>query len=234
MEDASRALLIAAGVLITVLLLAMLLFVRNSISEYKSAENEAELIKQNKEFNSKYEAYNKSFMYGTDIISVVGMAADNNRYYYNEYEDSPDLAEDYFIDIEIQIGSAGIVGRRIEYVYDSAEKKYKYKGTYNTDPNNSIRSESKITLKGSSESGSYGNKYNPIQFEDLVKRADSNPTKKYASDYKSYSITYSWVNDFRRRAFLCEGVEYNGITGRVRKMIFREQELDEGTYDYNT
>lgn len=45
-----------------------------------------------------------------------------------------------------------------------------------------------------------------------------------------YTLIYSWVTDFKRRAFSCTNVEYNSVTGRVNKMEFVEQSLD--NYDY--
>ena len=38
-------------------------------------------MQETTEFNKKFEAFNRSTMYGTDIISVIGMAISNNMIY---------------------------------------------------------------------------------------------------------------------------------------------------------
>lgn len=89
MENASKAILIAGGILITIIVISIFYFIFSNIGvmvEGTETEAErAELIA----FNSGFEAYNKKLMYGIDIISVLNQAIDNNRKYNVEYYNSP-------------------------------------------------------------------------------------------------------------------------------------------------
>ncbi len=81
MENASKALVIAGGILIALMILSILVYVFISISDFEGAQDRNTLTKQLDEFNKSYEAYNKSRMYGVDVISVVNKATENNEKY---------------------------------------------------------------------------------------------------------------------------------------------------------
>ena len=81
MENASKALLIAGGVLIALIILAMLLAMFNSMSNIQKEQEEQIKIEQIAAFNSEFEAYNKKVMYGTDVITLINKVAENNKKY---------------------------------------------------------------------------------------------------------------------------------------------------------
>jgi hypothetical protein len=86
MENASKALLIAGGVLIAILIIAMLVYSFGSISGYFEEKNSKEEIDQLTAFNAQYEAYNRKLLRGTDVVSVLNKAISNNeKYEYKEY-----------------------------------------------------------------------------------------------------------------------------------------------------
>lgn len=74
MENASKALLIAGGVLIAIILIGLLLTGFTIIRSNENANVKALATKELKEFNQKFEAYNKKALYGTDVITVSKMA----------------------------------------------------------------------------------------------------------------------------------------------------------------
>lgn len=74
MENASKALLIAGGVLIAILILSVLVVTINIINSNQKAKEQALVTEQLVEFNQKYEAYNKKALRGTDIITLKNMA----------------------------------------------------------------------------------------------------------------------------------------------------------------
>ncbi|MGN1270387.1 MAG: hypothetical protein ACI4UX_00045 [Clostridia bacterium] len=79
MENASKALLIAGGVLIAILILSVLVVTINIINSNQKAKEQALITKQLVEFNQKYEAYNKKALYGIDIITLKGMAKSDDE-----------------------------------------------------------------------------------------------------------------------------------------------------------
>lgn len=79
MENASNAIKIAGELLIGLLLISLFIFVFQRISNLEEEKSKQVAIEQAAEFNKKFSAYNKSSMYGTDLISVLGLAYANNR-----------------------------------------------------------------------------------------------------------------------------------------------------------
>lgn len=85
MENASKALRIAAGVLIAILVVSLITFGYRRISESKKVEEEATSNKQLSEFNKKFESYNKRAIRGNDLVSLGNLVYSTNR---NLAEDS--------------------------------------------------------------------------------------------------------------------------------------------------
>ena len=84
MENASQALIIAAGVLIAIVLISLGIYVYVSLHNVSSMQDEKIETEQLIAFNKKYEAYNKSLMRGTDVVTVFNMAEqDRISYGYN-------------------------------------------------------------------------------------------------------------------------------------------------------
>ena len=74
MENASKALLIAGGVLIAILIVSVLVVTLNIVNSNQITREKALATEQLAEFNQKYEAYNKKALRGTDIITLKNMA----------------------------------------------------------------------------------------------------------------------------------------------------------------
>ena len=110
MENASYALQIAAGTMIAVLVIALIVYVFTALSGY---QEEQDLIAEREsitEFNESFEVYDKSIMYGTDVLSCLNKAEDNNqKYVYSIYygQDSSEVIyearEDYIINVSVYI-----------------------------------------------------------------------------------------------------------------------------------
>ena len=74
MENASKALLIAGGVLIAILIVSVLVVTLNILNSNQRTREKALATEQLAEFNQKYEAYNKKALRGTDIITIKNMS----------------------------------------------------------------------------------------------------------------------------------------------------------------
>lgn len=86
MENASKALLMAGGVLIAVLTIALLVMAFSSSSQFYKTQDDIEAVEQITAFNQEYESYNKKLLRGTDVISVCNKALSNNE----KYSDVPE------------------------------------------------------------------------------------------------------------------------------------------------
>ena len=81
MENAAKALEIAAGVLLAVIILSLIAYFFSTISEWPTQEDSMESAEQLAKFNLEYEVYEKSAMYGVDVISCLNKAKSNNEKY---------------------------------------------------------------------------------------------------------------------------------------------------------
>ena len=79
MENIADALRIAAGVLFALLLISLIVYIFRASNTVEAEKQQQILITQVNEFNSTFNAYNKSQMYGTDVMSVLSLAINNNR-----------------------------------------------------------------------------------------------------------------------------------------------------------
>ena len=129
MENTSYALYIAAGTLIAVVILSLVVFRWRQLGSLEKSKDEAVLVKNMADFNKEFEAYNKGLMYGTDVLSCLNKAQNNNqKYVYNNYYGtdqatigSEDRAE-YFIDVEIKLNSP--LCDKVEAYYKDNKGKY--------------------------------------------------------------------------------------------------------------
>lgn len=81
MENASRALLIAGGVLIAVLTIALLVRSFTSISIFQKAQLSEEEQAQLIAFNEQYTKYLGQYVYGTEVITVINKSFNNKSHH---------------------------------------------------------------------------------------------------------------------------------------------------------
>ena len=117
MENASKALIMAAEVIIGVLVLSLMSYLFITFSS-----NSSEIIKQmdeNKltEFNNQYDKYKgKSDVTIYDIVSLASLARENNEYY--ELENSTD--SNYYI--KVYLDGKGYIEKKENKIKDFEEK----------------------------------------------------------------------------------------------------------------
>lgn len=78
MENASKALSIAASVLIGVMLVALLYYAYYRITTIPQQKEQLKRQEQSAEFNKVYESYNQQYLSGTKFITLLNMVVDNN------------------------------------------------------------------------------------------------------------------------------------------------------------
>lgn len=87
MENASKALIMAAGVLIGVLILSLAVYLFVSFGSTSAQINAQNAEKQINQFNARFTSYlDKEGLTIYDVITVAGYANENNKY----YEDNSD------------------------------------------------------------------------------------------------------------------------------------------------
>ena len=99
MENASKALLMAGGILIALLIIVKLVYSFGVMGGYFDTENSKQQAEQLKIFNEQYEAYNRKLLRGVDVISVINKVLDNNQKYGPDEYDEPN----YLMQIEFEM-----------------------------------------------------------------------------------------------------------------------------------
>lgn len=78
MENASKALIIAGSVLISILVISLLVMFYNNIKDFMGTEHNVDISEQALEFNKQYDVYYRDNLYGSDILSVANKVNDYN------------------------------------------------------------------------------------------------------------------------------------------------------------
>lgn len=81
MENATKALLMAAGILIAIMTISALVLMYNRITEISKINDDQLKTEQLVAFNQEFEAFNRKDLYGSQIISVMNKMLDNNEKY---------------------------------------------------------------------------------------------------------------------------------------------------------
>ena len=79
MENATKALLIAGGVLIAIIIITLLVRTYGNISNFQRQQLTQEEARQIAEFNSEYTQYENQYVYGTDVITVINKVNNYNQ-----------------------------------------------------------------------------------------------------------------------------------------------------------
>ena len=80
MENASKALLMAGGILIAIITIALLVRSFTTIGIFQKAQLSEEEQAQLVEFNEQYTKYLGQYVYGTEVISVINKSFNNKSY----------------------------------------------------------------------------------------------------------------------------------------------------------
>ena len=78
MENAVKALLIAAGIFFLIMILSLVVYFYNQASTFYQAEHERVVIEQTQKFNAQFENYHREKVRGSDIISLMNKIIDYN------------------------------------------------------------------------------------------------------------------------------------------------------------
>lgn len=213
MENATKALVMAGGVLIAIMTIATLLYAANMWGVFPSTKDESDFSEQLAKFNQQYEAYNKKALYGTDIVSVLNKAVDNNNDITKEEKDT------LFINVKIELIS-NVVSRETTYkIYadgtQEEDTKYgdkpllKANTPYSLDGNNTVALKDFLT--------NFINNSGKISSTKPGNELINGENKKY----QQYTVTSVENSEFKIKVFECVEVGYNEI-GRINYMYFKE------------
>lgn len=212
MENMTKALEIAASVLIGVLILSLLVFGYNQIREQKNIEQKNERASQLSKFNINFESYAKDTVYGSEILSLA-----NEVINYNERKAVDGYQE---IELEVKINTGVLNGQYlVAGTYSATSLDQQYKKLVKK-----IK-EADITVFG--KSISYWSKLSDKETEKTVKaRSDFSESEytKLKTNRTTYKKYVEEQTDFARKTFKYDDVtEYDSGNGRIIKIMFKDK-----------
>ena len=78
MENASKALIMAGGMLLAILIIALLLYAWSLFSKYQSSKDELQDIENTAKFNEQFANYDRKGVQGYELLSLVNKVIDYN------------------------------------------------------------------------------------------------------------------------------------------------------------
>lgn len=211
MENAAKALTIAGGVLIAVMLAVLVYYVFTHWGESQKMDQEEIEVQKVNDFNKSYLSYEKT-LYGSELLGLVNKM--------NDYNESKDITYLGYGKMSIKVS-----------ITDSTEGNLFNKGTYGlTQINNTVQD----VMKKTTESSKYKGKISDANWEHLAK-ASSNSAEEFnklcdnlnidpsidRTDLQSASVEYYKYIQFKRKKFKHTGTTFFD-TGRVNTMSFEE------------
>jgi len=209
MENASKALLIAGSMLITIVVVTLIVTVWNNMRELPKTQEQIQEAKELAVFNKKYESYAKNGIKGSDVMTVINMADSHNA-----------KNSENKIDVKIKIKEE-IQAQIIHYKDTNNDGKVEKEST-KTGITISAKEYSLITNKEDIEK--------IVKMSLVVSQNDTyyidNPTnqnyKTEPDNWLDYYVMDNLYAIFKRKRFDCITTEYDA-NGRIRCIYFVEQ-----------
>lgn len=226
MENVAYALRMAAAVLIALLLTSLLIFTFSQISNIENSKEEKKITEQTTEFNNKFLAFDKTSMYGTDVISVLGLAISNNKIANASVQANPDGR--YLENVENSINIR--IKLKTEVVTVTTKTTYEIKSGETVQTSKEETNKNSVLQKNKTYSLEVQNDDDKQILEILDKIATAGNANVSRDEKKSNygktiivtSVDLSGFNDFKKAIFECTEIKQNGA-GRINCMTFEEK-----------
>lgn len=220
MENASKALIMAAGVLIALIILGALILMFSNLSNYQDTNIQTDREAQIVEFNNQYATYDRNDVRGNELISLLNKVVD-----YNDRK-TGDTSDEKYQKMKIEVN--GIPQANFKYE-DSDTNLIKSSYTQDNVKNNLLDEVQKIEQK-------YETKYisqlvsnisnimdtdkGQAKAEEILPKALTKYTGGF-SQIKNDTKTYYQYSQFKKAYFKCVDRKYNKNTGRIIYMKFQ-------------
>lgn len=167
MENANKALIMSASVLLAVMLFAVFVMFIKNIAVLPESQDELLSTEQKAKFNTEYEVYYKKAMYGVDVVSCLNKAKSNNEKYVtgDNFLTGDEYGNLYIIDVFVKINKPLTESLRVYYINAQNKEVEKFTGDSgsvtmgNLDPGNSSTKVKFENLPSSSGANRYYTKF---------------------------------------------------------------------------
>lgn len=220
MENASKALIMAAGVLIALMIIGALILMFSNLSNYQDTNIQTEREAQIVEFNNQYVTYDRNDVRGNDLISLLNKVVDyNNR-------KTDDTSDEKYQKMKIDVVEIPPANFKYE---DSDQTLIKSSYTQDNVKNNLLNNvqgiEQKYETKYISQlvsniSNIMDTDKGQAKAEEILPKALSQYTGGF-NQIKKDTQTYYQYSQFKKAYFNCIDRDYNRNTGRIIYMKFQ-------------
>ena len=244
MENASKALLMAGGMILAILIVSLLIYAWSLFSDYQSSQDELADIEDTTKFNEQFTNYDRDDVEGYELISLVNQIVD-----YNQRKSTEGQNDEKLNPITAKIDLVNNKNRE-SFSKDSTNRLissiiYTQSNAINTfknliDTANKIEEEFGGSDYASKISKNYDSIFlSPSQVEQEMKKGYTesqvwdNAVRKYNSLTKNTVATkdqllkkndsvlkYYEYMQFKRGVFKCRKLDYDNISGRVKTIEF--------------
>lgn len=207
MENASKALMMAGGVLISLLVISLLVFFYNNLKDLQNIDQTVEETEQAIEFNKQYDVYARN-IYGSDILSIANKIEDyNKRESENKGYTKIELSVTIEKDIDSEFFRKGIYSSsNIVNKIEQVEKKANEIG------NKTVKSIDGIYSRKVSKLATM----RTIDIEALGISMSS--CNELITQYNTYKTL---VTEIKAKVFTYINFDYDDNTGRIKKMNYK-------------
>lgn len=251
MENAAKALLIAAAVLIVVMLISLVFVFWDDMAGYFTEKHDATMLEQLVKFNNKFQNYNGQTIRGNELISIMNSVID-----YNNYQAGVEGYDRIIIEIDLR-------GRQNDLKYNGESRGYTLITSdriSNRDNDDDIKKIAETSGYLVSTSGIEGitdvklqklvaqissivddDGLSPEDLEDYEKNRKATlesilKREVYDSEIETIitaTYHYNQFTQFKKAMFECTNISYNETNGRVNRMQFRVILKDDGTIKFD-
>lgn len=206
MENATKALEMAASVLIGMLILGALVFAYTRMHEVKQAEEDSLLVEQASGVNKKFEVYNRNGLYGSEILSLANLIIDYNSREGAEGYTTIDLSVTINEILDAQVYTATTYNaQKLTQCYDALATLIANANTNVNGKNISYWANTSLTELRNTFTTTTSPTYNEMQ-----------------AKITTYKTLFYEQEDMSRKVFDVVKVEYDK-NGRIVKMQYKEE-----------
>lgn len=207
MENAAKALQIAAGILISLLVISALVYGYTQLSNLKQIEEDNEGIEKAAEFNMAYEVYNRSGVYGSELLSLANKIED-----YNIKQAQEQGYQEVTLSVTLTPPINAQVYTSTTYDANSLTECYNKLSSKIRTANETVKGKSIAYWSGSSS-----------ELRRTFNDTTSPTLEQITEKIRQYNALVSERDDISRLTFKCTNVEYDDNNARIISMKFQEE-----------
>lgn len=227
MENASKALLMAGGVLIALIVIGLVVMAFNGISNYYQQQETQKAVGQSVDFNIQFEAYNRNVVYGSEIYSLANLLVDYRK------KEADDETKGYK-PIKIWVKINKDIG--IDFIENEYKNKYSNlrKNTTNVngveagDIQDDLKQLEKDVEEKARKTETVQNRkirldaLYSLSNDEFFQRTNQKKSERtgIAGKVYSYEQLKNFLTEFKRKTFKCTKVNYDNNNGRITEMYY--------------